>query len=303
MQKITGIKKAFDEALKNGFALGAFNFDNLDVLKAIVNASKQKDAYVMACVSEGALKSLGEDYLLGLMQTVRKQTEKVFFHLDHGKSFEICKKCVDFGFDSVMIDGSSLPFDENVALTKMVADYAHKYNVAVEGEIGVLAGIEEDISNDKSIYTNPDEAYNFVQKTGVDTLAVAIGTSHGAYKFKGEAKLDLDVLKQIQDKIQNVPLVLHGASSVYQQSVQKFNQYGGNLQGVKGVPDDILSNVCKNYNICKINTDTDLRIEFLASIRKYLSEHESEVNVRNVLNYASLQVQGIVEHKMHVLGI
>ena len=285
MQKITGIKKAFDEALKNGFALGAFNFDNLDVLKAIVNASKQKDAYVMACVSEGALKSLGEDYLLGLMQTVRKQTEKVFFHLDHGKSFEICKKCVDF------------------ALTKMVADYAHKYNVAVEGEIGVLAGIEEDISNDKSIYTNPDEAYNFVQKTGVDTLAVAIGTSHGAYKFKGEAKLDLDVLKQIQDKIQNVPLVLHGASSVYQQSVQKFNQYGGNLQGVKGVPDDILSNVCKNYNICKINTDTDLRIEFLASIRKYLSEHESEVNVRNVLNYASLQVQGIVEHKMHVLGI
>ena len=303
MEKITGIKKAFDEALKNGFALGAFNFDNLDVLKAIVNASKQKDAYVMACVSEGALKSLGEDYLLGLMQTVRNQTNKVFFHLDHGKSFEICKKCVDLGFDSVMIDGSSLSFDENVALTKMVAGYAHKYNVAVEGEIGVLAGVEEDISNDKSIYTNPDEAYNFVQKTGVDTLAVAIGTSHGAYKFKGEAKLDLDVLKQIQDKIPNVPLVLHGASSVYQQSVQKFNQYGGNLQGVKGVPDDILSNVCKNYNIYKINTDTDLRIEFLASVRKYLSEHESEVNVRNVLNYASLQVQGIVEHKMHVLGI
>lgn len=303
MEKITGIKKAFGEALKNGFALGAFNFDNLDVLKAIVNASIQKDAYVMACVSEGALKSLGEDYLFGLMQTVRKQTDKVFFHLDHGKSFEVCKNCVDLGFDSVMIDGSSLPFDENVALTKKVADYAHRYNVAVEGEIGVLAGVEEDISNDKSIYTNPDEACLFVQKTGVDTLAVAIGTSHGAYKFKGEAKLDFDVLKQIQDKIPNIPLVLHGASSVYEQSVQKLNQYGGNLQGVKGVPDDILSNACKNYNICKINTDTDLRIEFLASMRKYLSEHESEVNVRNVLNYASLQVQEIVEHKMQVLGI
>lgn len=303
MERTTRIKNAFDEALKNGFALGAFNFDSLDVLKAIVNASKQKDTYVMACVSEGALKSLGEEYLLGLMQAVRKQTTKVFFHLDHGKSFETCKKCTDLGFDSVMIDGSSLPFDENVALTKEVVDYAHKNNVAVEGELGVLAGVEEDISNDKSIYTNPDEAYKFVQKTDVDTLAVAIGTSHGAYKFKGEAKLDIDVLKQIQDKIPNMPLVLHGASSVYEQSVQKFNKYGGNLQGVRGVPDDILSNVCKNYNICKINTDTDLRIEFLASMRKYLSEHESEVNVRNVLNYASLHVQGIIEHKMHVLGL
>lgn len=303
MEKTTGIKKAFAEALKNGFALGAFNFDNLDVLKAIVNAGKQKDAYVMACVSEGALKSLGEGYLSALMETVRNQTDKVFFHLDHGKSFDVCKKCVDLGFDSVMIDGSSLPFVENVALTKTVVDYAHKHNVSVEGEIGVLAGVEEDISNDKSIYTNPDEAYDFVQMTGVDTLAVAIGTSHGAYKFKGEAKLDLDVLKQIQDKIPNVPLVLHGASSVYEQSVRKFNSYGGNLQGVKGVPDNILSNVCQNYHICKINTDTDLRIEFLASMRKYLSEHESEVNVRNVLNYASLQVQGIVEHKMQVLGL
>lgn len=296
------LKNAFESALTNGFALGAFNFDNFDVLKAIVNVSKEKDAFVMACVSEGAYKSLGEEYLIDLMASVRKQTQKVFFHLDHGKTFDICKKCVDIGFDSVMIDGSSLPFAQNVSITKKVVDYAHTKNVLVEGEIGVLAGVEEDVISDNSVFTNPAEALEFVKQTGVDSLAVAIGTSHGAYKFKGEAKLNLDVLKQIQDKIPNLPLVLHGASSVYEQSVEKLNNFGGKIVGGKGVPDEILSQVSKNFNICKINTDTDLRLEFIACVRKYLFEHSEEISLRNLLNYAREQTENIIKHKMDVLG-
>lgn len=297
------IKDVFDLALKENFALGAFNFDNLDVLKAIVKASLKKDAYVMACVSEGALKSMGEKYLQCLISAVRNQTSKVFFHLDHGKSFDICKTAVDLGFDSVMIDGSSLSFDQNVQLTKNVVDYAHKYNVFVEGEVGVLAGVEEDVKNDRGIFTDPQEAFEFVNKTGVDSLAVAIGTSHGAYKFKGEAKLNLDVLVEIQNKIPKVPLVLHGASSVYEESIKKINNYGGVIQGGKGVPDKILENVSKNYHICKINTDTDLRIEFIGAMRQYLRENDQQISIRNILNYASEQTQKIIEHKIQVFGL
>ena len=294
------LKDVYKLALNDGFALGAFNFDNLSVLKAIVNASKQKDFYVLACVSEGALKELEDDYLIALINSVRKQTQKVFFHLDHGKSFEICKKATDLGFDSVMIDGSSLSFEENIKITKQVVDYAHSKKVLVEGELGVLAGVEEDIKSEVSKFTNPDEAKIFVDRTGVDSLAVAIGTSHGAYKFKGEAKLDFDVLKQIQNKIPNTPLVLHGASSVYSLSVDKFNKYGGNLQGGKGVPDEILSNACKNYNICKINTDTDLRLEFLSEVRKNLVEKPSELNIRKTLRSGQDAVQNIIEHKIEL---
>ena len=294
------LKNVFNLALNNGFALGAFNFDNLNTLKAIVNASKQKDFYVMACVSEGALKELGADYLVSLMQTVRSQTNKVFFHLDHGKSFEICKTCVDIGFDSVMIDGSSLSFEENIKITKKVVDYAHKHNVLVEGELGVLKGIEEDIQSDIEKFTNPSEALTFVTETEVDTLAVAIGTSHGAYKFKGEPQLNLDILKEIQEKIPNTPLVLHGASSVYQTSVEKFNLNGGNLNGGKGVTDEILKNICTNFNICKVNTDTDLRLEFLASLREYLKLNTDELNIRKCLKYGQDNMQKIIEHKIEL---
>lgn len=294
------LKNVYKQSIKKGFGIGAFNFDNLNVLKAIVNASLNKDFYVLACVSEGALNSLEDDYLKQLIIAVKNKTDKVFFHLDHGKSIEVCKRAISLGFDSVMIDGSSLSFEENINITKSVVDYAHKYNVLVEGELGVLAGVEENIKSDISKFTDPDEALIFVNKTNVDTLAVAIGTSHGAYKFSGEANLNFDILKKIQDKIPSTPLVLHGASSVYSSSVERLNKHGGNLKNAKGVPDEILQSVCKNYNVAKINSDTDLRIAFLGALREKLSLTPNEINVRNTLKYAQDETQKIIEHKIEL---
>lgn len=297
------VKEVFDLALKNKFALGAFNFANMEMLKAILNASKETDAFVIASVSEGALKYIQPDFLKNMIKTVKDRNEhKVIFHLDHGKSFEVCKQAIELGFDSVMIDASSLPFSENVALTKQVVDYAHKFGVFVEGEIGVLKGVEDEVSADEHIYTSPQEAFEFVKQTGVDSLAVAIGTLHGPHKFAGEPNLKFDLLKEIQDKIPATPLVLHGASSVYKDDVDWFNSLGGNLQDAKGVPDDILTRACTQFNVCKINTDTDLRIVFLAALKQSLQDNNADIDTRKHLTAAQKAVEKTVKHKIKVFG-
>lgn len=296
------VKQIFERALKEKYAIGAFNFASMEVLKAIVKASEEKNVPVLACVSEGAFKYMEQDFLLGLMEATRKTTKNVFFHLDHGKSFEWAKKAIDMGFDSVMIDGSSLPFEQNVELTKKVVDYAHEKGVFVEGEIGVLAGVEDEVSAEKHIYTDPQEAYKFATLTGVDSLAIAIGTSHGAYKFSGEAKLNFEVLRQIESLLPNLPLVLHGASSVYEDMVELFNEYGGALSGAKGMPDELLHKVCTTSNVCKINTDTDLRIAFLAGLRKSLNDFPSEIDTRKHFTNAMELTSQIVKRKIDVFG-
>lgn len=296
------VKDIFEDALKNNYAIGAFNFASMEVLKSIIKASTEKNAPVLACVSEGAFKYIEPDFLIGLMNATRNQTKKVYFHLDHGKSFESVKKAIDMGFDSVMIDGSSLPFEQNVAVTKQVVDYAHSKGVFVEGEIGVLAGVEDDISAEHNIYTNPQEAEKFAKLTGVDSLAIAIGTSHGAYKFSGEAKLNFEVLKQIENLLPSLPLVLHGASSVYEEQVSLFNQFGGELSGAKGMPDELLHKVCTTSHVCKINTDTDLRISFLAALRKSLKELPSEIDTRKHFANAMDLTTQIVKRKIDVFA-
>jgi fructose-bisphosphate aldolase class II len=299
----TMIKQIMQDALQNGYALGAFNFATLDILKAIIGASEQSGKPVIAAVSEGALKFLEKDYLKALIKTTKERpNNKVNFHLDHGKNFDICALAIDIGFDSVMIDASHLPFEQNVELTKQVCDYAHAHGVWTEGELGVLAGQEEDVVAEKSIYTDPLQAKEFVQKTGVDMLAIAIGTSHGAYKFSGEAKLNLERLAQIESQIPITPLVLHGASSVDEQHTQKFNQFGGNLTGAKGVPGHILQFVCKNHHVCKINTDTDLRICFLAALRESFSSNPQEIDIRKHLTHATEQTKQLILQKISLFG-
>lgn len=297
------VKQIFEKALIQGFALGAFNFVNLEILKAIIAASEEKDAYVIASVSEGALKYIEPMYLKGMIiATKLKPHNKVIFHLDHGKSLESCKLAIELGFDSVMIDASDLPFEDNVSLTKQVCDYAQPRGIFVEGELGVLAGVEDDVSAEHSVFTDPIQAKEFVKKTGVDSLAIAIGTSHGAYKFSGEPKLSMERLTEIQNLLPNQALVLHGASSVYEKDTNKFNFYGGKLVGTKGVPDSVLTDVCKNYNICKVNTDTDLRICFLANLKESLAKEKTELDIRKHLNYASDATKELVKNKIVIFG-
>ena len=297
------VNKIYEQALIQGFALGAFNFVNLEILKAIIAASEEKDAFVIAAVSEGALKYIEPSYLKAMIRASKlKPHNKVMFHLDHGKSLESCALAIELGFDSVMIDASSLPFEENIALTKSVCEYAHSKGIFVEGELGVLAGVEDEVSAEKSIYTDPVQAKEFVKRTGVDSLAIAIGTSHGAYKFSGEAKLNLDILVQIQNMLPNQPLVLHGASSVYEKDIKKFNTYGGQLVGAKGVPDVVLKDVSRNYNICKINTDTDLRICFLANLKESLAKEKTEIDIRKHMDYAASATKELIKSKISIFG-
>lgn len=293
-------KEAIFDALKNGYALGAFNFVNLEVLKAIVEASKETDTPCLCSVSEGALKYIGEEETVAMFKAAKKDA-KVFLHLDHGKDMDLIKRMVDLGFDSVMIDASSKPFEENVRLTKEIVDYAHAKNVFVEAELGVLSGIEDEVSAEKNIYTNPAEAQKFVAETGVDMLAIAIGTSHGAYKFAGESRLNFDILNQIQELIPNTPLVLHGASSVPQNLVEELNSVGGNIKGAKGVDDKILSQACRQH-ICKINTDTDLRIAFTLGVRKFMLENPEVFDIRKYLGAGKEQVKKLVKEKMNLFA-
>lgn len=292
---------AFEKAIKKHYAIGAFNFYNLETLQAILEASEEKAMPVICSVSESALKYMGVDATVVMFEALtEKKKYPAFLHLDHGKSYEICKLAITSGFDSVMIDGSSLPFDENVALTKKVVKLASKHGVFVEGEIGTLSGIEDNVQVDEKSakYTNPLEAKYFVQATGVNSVAVAIGTSHGAYKFKGEPKLRVDILSEIEKEIGLFPIVLHGASTVDQKIVKQINSRGGKIKGACGVSKEDLAKICKEHNVCKVNVDTDIRLTFIASLRKTLKASPSEIDPRVFLSEAKEEIKELVKNKI-----
>ena len=294
-------KDMFEKSMKEGFAIGAFNVNNMEFIQAIVDAAAEQNSPVILQASSSAIKYARINYLMKMVQAAVEEHPNVplAMHLDHGPDFETCKMCVDAGFTSVMFDGSKYDFEENIRLTKEVVDYAHAHGVVVEAELGKLAGIEDDVnvSESDAMYTDPAQAEEFVKRTGVDSLAIAIGTSHGAYKFKGEAKLRFDILKEIKERIPNTPIVLHGASTVIPELVDKCNQYGGNIPGAKGVPDEILHEASMS-GVSKINVDTDLRLAMTAAIRKVFTEDPSAFDPRKYLKPARDLVKETVAHKM-----
>lgn len=293
----------FKKAYKK-YAIGAFNVNNMEILQGVIEAAKLERSPVILQISKGARNYAKLVYLMKLIEAAVEDAPEIpiAVHLDHGDSFELCKEVIDAGFTSVMIDGSHLPFEENVALTKKVVDYAHAKNVVVEGELGKLQGIEEHVVSNEAVYTDPDKAVEFVERTHVDSLAIAIGTSHGAYKFKGEAKLDFDRLETIASKLPNFPLVLHGASSVLPQYVEKINKYGGNIGDAKGVPEEMLRKAT-TMGITKINIDTDLRLAMTASIREVFAESPQEFDPRKYLGKGREEITNLVRHKIRdVLG-
>jgi len=293
-------KEMFAKALNKDYAIGAFNVNNMEIIQGIVAGAQEEKAAIILQVSAGARKYASPIYLVHLVQAAIEETGvDICLHLDHGADFDICKKCVDDGFTSVMIDGSKHPFEENIAMTKQVVEYAHDHGVVVEAELGKLAGIEDavNVAARDATFTVPEEAAEFVEKTGVDSLAVAIGTSHGAYKFKGTPYLDFERLKKIHELIPNVPLVLHGASTVIPEFVDKCNQYGGQIPGAQGVPEDMILEAVK-HGVCKVNIDTDLRLAMTAEIRKYLTEHPADFDPRLYLGPAREAIKGMVQHKI-----
>lgn len=300
---ITSPKAMFDRAYAEGYAVGAFNVNNMEIIQGIMQAGAEEHAPLILQVSAGARKYAGQNYIMKLVEAALMDNDlPVVVHLDHGPDFELCKACIDGGFSSVMIDGSHLPFEENIAVTRKVADYAHERGVWVEAELGQLAGVEEHVSAERSVYTDPDQAVEFVRRSGCDSLAVAIGTSHGAYKFKGDAKLDFDRLEKITAMLPGYPLVLHGASSVPQAFVEMANKYGGKLGSAKGVPEDMLRRAATS-GVCKINIDSDIRLAMTAYIRRHLAEHPEDFDPRAYLKPAREAVREMVQHKIkHVLG-
>lgn len=296
--KMKDLKFYLNKALKNHFALGAFNFCNMESLQAIINASLKAKSPAIISVSESALSYMGEDFVMALAKIAKKQNPALFLHLDHGKSFEVCKKAVELGFDSVMIDGSALDFEKNVKLTKKVCAYAHKKGVLVEGEIGQIKGIEDNVKADQNIYTNPEEAYKFARETGVDLLAVAIGTSHGVNKYSKNPTLRMDILSEIEKLLPSLPLVLHGASTVDEALIKTFNDYGGQLTKAKGVSEELLMEAVTKHNIVKINTDTDIRLSFTSETRKILSENKKEIDPRKYLGKGKEKAEEILLAKM-----
>ena len=293
-------QKMFEKSMKEGYAIGAFNINNMEIIQGIVDAASENNSPVILQVSSSAIKYARMPYLMKMVEAAVETTNiPIALHLDHGPDFETCKECVDAGFTSVMIDGSKYSFEENVELTKKVVEYAHSKGVVVEAELGKLAGIEDDVnvSESEAKYTDPDQAKEFVERTGCDSLAIAIGTSHGAYKFKGEAKLRLDILHEIREKIPNTPIVLHGASSVIPELVEMCNQYGGDIPGAKGVPNEILKEAGK-LGVSKINVDTDLRLAMTANIRKVFGEKPSEFDPRKYLSPARDAVKEVVSNKI-----
>ncbi len=292
----------YQKAIKKGFALGAFNFSSLEGLKAICEAAEKEKSPVIVAVSEGAMRYMGEKYIIECVKIAKAEYKApIFLHLDHGTSYASCKKAVDLGFDSVMIDASALPFEENVKLTKKVVQYAHKKGVQVEAELGQLKGIEDNVSSENNHFTDPQQALTFVQKTGVDSLAVAIGTSHGAYKFNGKAELKFDILSEIEKLLPNFPLVLHGASSVDQKMVERVNKLGGKLGKPVGVDEKLTHEAVTKHNVVKINTDTDLRIAFTAGIRESLTSHPENFDQRKFLKEGQEKMSEVVSHKMRSL--
>lgn len=293
-------KEMFAKALQDDYAVGAFNVNNMEIIQGIMDAAKEENAPLILQVSAGARKYAKPVYLLKLVEAAIEDTGlDVVLHLDHGEDFEICKSCVDGGFTSVMVDGSKHPFEENIALTKQVVEYAHDHGVVVEAELGKLAGVEDNIKVDarSATFTDPEEAAEFVARTGVDSLAIAIGTSHGAYKFKGEPYLDFERLKEIHSLIPDIPLVLHGASTVLPEFVDRCNQYGGEIPGAQGVPEDMIRESTK-WGICKVNIDTDLRLAMTAEIRRVLVENPAEFDPRKYLGPARDAITGMVQHKI-----
>lgn len=294
-------KEMFEKSMKEGFAIGAFNVNNMEIIQAIVDAASEAKSPVILQASSSAIKYAGIDYLMKMVEaaTIVHPELPIAIHLDHGPDFETCKMCIDAGFTSVMIDGSKYDFEENVRVTKEVVDYAHSKGVVVEAELGKLAGIEDEVNVDSkdAMYTDPEQAEEFVKRTGCDSLAIAIGTSHGAYKFKGEAKLRFDILKEIKMRIPNTPIVLHGASSVIPKLVEMCNEYGGDIPGAKGVPDEILMEAGK-LGVSKINVDTDLRLAMTAGIRKVFVEEPNAFDPRKYLTPARELIQETVKHKM-----
>ncbi len=296
-------KDMFEKAYAGGYAVGAFNVNNMEIIQGIMQAATEEQAPVILQVSAGARRYAGTHYVTKLVEAALLESDlPVALHLDHGMDFEICKDCVDNGFSSVMVDGSHLSFEENIALTKRVVEYAHDRGVTVEAELGRLAGVEDDVVSEESIYTDPDQAAEFVERTKCDSLAIAIGTSHGAYKFQGEAKLDFERLEKIGLLLPNYPLVLHGASSVPQNFVDMANQYGGKIAGAKGVPEELLRKAAQ-MAVCKINIDTDIRLAMTAVIRQCFVDSPSEFDPRSYLKPAREAVKNMVQHKIkHVLG-
>ena len=293
-------KEMFDKSMKENFAIGAFNVNNMEIIQGIVDAAAEEKSPVIIQCSSGAIKYARISYLRKMIEAALEEHDiPIALHLDHGPDFETCKMCIDNGFTSVMIDGSKYDFEENVALTKKVVDYAHSKGVVVEAELGKLAGIEDDVNvpEEDSMYTDPMQAKEFVEKTGCDSLAIAIGTSHGAYKFKGEAKLRFDILKKTKELIPNTPIVLHGASTVIPEYVEKCNKYGANIPGAKGVPDEMLHEASIK-GVSKINVDTDLRLAMTAEIRKVFSENPEVFDPRKYLTPARDAIKSTVKHKI-----
>ncbi len=301
-------KKMFEMAYKNGYAIGAFNVNNMEITQGIVNAMAEEKAPLILQISRGARSYASMSYLKAIIDTAVKENPDIpiCMHLDHGDTFETCKQCVDDGFTSVMIDGSHHSFEDNIALTKQVVEYAHAHNVVVEAELGQLGGIEEDVvglSHEDVMkhLTDPDQAVEFVEKTGVDSLAVAIGTSHGAYKFKTEPKLAFDVVQKIQEKMPNYPLVMHGSSSVPKEFKDLINKYGGQMPDAMGVPESAISEAVK-MAVCKVNIDTDLRMALTAKIRQVFAEDPAEFDPRKYLGPGRDAIKDMVKRKLHVLG-
>ncbi|AEH50137.1 class II fructose-1,6-bisphosphate aldolase [Pseudothermotoga thermarum] len=294
-------KKAYGK-----YAIGAFNVNNMEILQGVIEAAKEERAPVILQISAGARKYAKQIYLIKLIEAALEDAPDIpiAVHLDHGDSFELCKAVIDAGFNSVMIDGSHLPFEENVKLTRQVVEYAHPRGVVVEGELGRLVGVEEHVVVDEreAVFTDPDKAVEFVERTGVDSLAISIGTSHGAYKFKGEPRLDFERLQEIAKRLPGFPLVLHGASSVLQDLVEKANKYGAKIVGAQGVPEEMIRKATI-MGICKVNIDTDLRLAFTATIREVLATKPEEFDPRKYLGPAREAIKEVVKHKMrNVLG-
>ena len=319
---LVNTREMFAKAVKGGYAIPAFNFNNMEQLQAIIKASVDTKSPVILQVSKGARDYANQTLLrymaegaVAYAKELGCEKPEIVLHLDHGDSFETCKSCIDMGFSSVMIDGSHLPYEENVALTKKVVEYAHQFDVTVEGELGVLAGVEDEVSAEESQYTKPEEVVDFVTKTGCDSLAISIGTSHGAYKFTPEQctvdpetgrllppPLAFDVLAAIEEQLPGFPIVLHGSSSVPQEDVDTINQYGGKLVAAVGIPEEQLRQAAKSA-VCKINIDSDSRLAMTAAVRKALAEKPSEFDPRKYLGPARDSMQKLYMHKIvNVLG-
>jgi fructose-bisphosphate aldolase class II len=306
-------RELFKKAVKGGYAIPAFNFNNLEQLQAIISACVETKSPVILQVSKGARKYANQTLLQYLAKGAVEYAKElgypipIVLHLDHGDSFETCKSCIETGFSSVMIDGSHLPYEENVRLTRQVVEYAHQFDVTVEGELGVLAGIEDEVSSEHTSYTRPEEVEDFVKKTGVDSLAISIGTSHGAFKFKvkpGELPppLRFDILEECEKRLPGFPIVLHGASSVPQDIVAEINKYGGKMENTAGVSEDQLRRAAKSA-VCKINIDSDGRLAMTAAIRKVFAEKPGEFDPRNYLGPARDKLRELYKHKVvNVLG-